>query len=446
MRMLRHRGDTQPSRSATRVTHNIVSFTCFNFLNPWSSMTTTYNICFSRQNLRAMAWRASQPFNSTTQDIMKDRRFRSSPLLRTLLVLVSLSVIERKLSTVAANQLFGSERNHQQQSRNHSIPPPPPRPEWQITGRGGADLPANDNDNHESSPNDTPKQEQESPSPPITPRPNGGGKKTFLPNFRLGEGGRRLLPKTIQQNAKNLQQHLKHGAAVLKEGSAHAGPSVVTAFTLLYTCEKGVSLATLYALALLGASCGFYLFLYFITIGYAVGITLPLAVALYVYNVSFVDWSFVAGSGLSDPPCNLVVWEFVLHSYLSWLCNHSAETSHYFTTDLSAFFADYFVGSSNPCLLSVERVHQLACFASEGRRASVQNGHSLCFQTIVLVGILLLLFGHDYSMLESTTRSYETVGTGRIYGNILSNVRITFGKYRRSAKKRIQAPISAFMV
>jgi hypothetical protein len=219
---------------------------------------------------------------------MKDRRLRSSPLLRILLVLVSLSLIERDLSTVAANQLFGSERNHQQQSRNHSILPPPRRPEWQITGRGGADLPVNDNSNHESSPNDTPKQDQESPSPPITPRPTVGGKQTFLPIFSL-EGEGRLLPKTIRQNAKNLQQHLKHGAAVLKETSTQAGPSVVTACTLLYTCEKGVSIATLYALALLGASCGFYLFLYFITIGYAVGITLPLVVALYVYNVSFVD-------------------------------------------------------------------------------------------------------------------------------------------------------------
>ena len=37
--------------------------------------------------------------------------------------------------------------------------------------------------------------------------------------------------------------------------------------------------------------------------------------------------------------------------------NHSAEISLYFTTDLSAFFADCSVGSSNPCLLSVERVH-----------------------------------------------------------------------------------------
>lgn len=213
---------------------------------------------------------------------MKDRRVRSSPLLRILLVLVSLSLIEKGLSTVAANQLFGSERNHQQQSRYHSIRPPPTRPEWQITGRGGADFAVNGNDNPESSPGDTPKQEQESPSPPITARPTSGGKNTFLPNYRL-------MPKMIRQKANNLQQHLKHGADVLIESSAQAGPSVVTACTLLYTCDKGVSLATLYALALLGASSGFYLFLYFITIGYAVGVTLPLAVALYVHSVSFVD-------------------------------------------------------------------------------------------------------------------------------------------------------------
>ena len=41
-----------------------------------------------------------------------------------------------------------------------------------------------------------------------------------------------------------------------------------------------------YALALLGSSCGFYLFLYFITVGYVCGVTLPVLVAMIVYNVS----------------------------------------------------------------------------------------------------------------------------------------------------------------
>jgi hypothetical protein len=42
----------------------------------------------------------------------------------------------------------------------------------------------------------------------------------------------------------------------------------------------------IYALALLGSSFGFHLFLYFITIGYACGVALPVLVAMILYNVS----------------------------------------------------------------------------------------------------------------------------------------------------------------
>ena len=48
---------------------------------------------------------------------------------------------------------------------------------------------------------------------------------------------------------------------------------------------KGLALPTIYALALLGSSAGFHLFLYFITVGFAMGIAIPLATALVVYNV-----------------------------------------------------------------------------------------------------------------------------------------------------------------
>ena len=46
----------------------------------------------------------------------------------------------------------------------------------------------------------------------------------------------------------------------------------------------GLSLPAVYALALLGASSGFYMFLYFITIGYAFGVMFPLIAALCIYN------------------------------------------------------------------------------------------------------------------------------------------------------------------
>ena len=46
----------------------------------------------------------------------------------------------------------------------------------------------------------------------------------------------------------------------------------------------GLSLPAVYILALLGASSGFYMFLYFITIGYAFGVMFPLVAALGIYN------------------------------------------------------------------------------------------------------------------------------------------------------------------
>lgn len=63
------------------------------------------------------------------------------------------------------------------------------------------------------------------------------------------------------------------------------GPAAVATLELFYRPGTGVTLFTFYALALLGSSSGFYLFLYFITIGYAMGVILPLTVALVVYNV-----------------------------------------------------------------------------------------------------------------------------------------------------------------
>jgi steroid 5-alpha reductase family enzyme len=45
-----------------------------------------------------------------------------------------------------------------------------------------------------------------------------------------------------------------------------------------------LSFPTLYALSLLGSSVGYYCFLYFITLGYALGITVPMVAALVVYT------------------------------------------------------------------------------------------------------------------------------------------------------------------
>ena len=82
---------------------------------------------------------------------------------------------------------------------------------------------------------------------------------------------------------KNFQQTL----ALLHKVSSQAGPSVITVLSLLGNSTKkdDISFATLYTLALLGASCGFHLFLHFITLGYALGVTFPLVAALIFYQV-----------------------------------------------------------------------------------------------------------------------------------------------------------------
>jgi len=66
------------------------------------------------------------------------------------------------------------------------------------------------------------------------------------------------------------------------------GPASI-AFAQLFSSSDGKTLMTkpaVYALALLGSSSGFSLFLYFITVGYCCGVALPVLMALIVYNVS----------------------------------------------------------------------------------------------------------------------------------------------------------------
>jgi hypothetical protein len=84
-----------------------------------------------------------------------------------------------------------------------------------------------------------------------------------------------------------LQKTLQQSLALMQKISSQAGPSIITILSLVWSNGKRdeISLVTLYTLALLGASCGFHLFLHFITLGYALGVTLPLAVALLFYQV-----------------------------------------------------------------------------------------------------------------------------------------------------------------
>ena len=109
------------------------------------------------------------------------------------------------------------------------------------------------------------------------------GRKSFLGN---------ILPKTQQlflskKSEEIIRKNFQQALALVQKTTSQAGPSFLTALSLFGSNgqKNGVSFLTLYMVALLGASCGFHLFLHFITLGYALGVTLPLAVALFVYQV-----------------------------------------------------------------------------------------------------------------------------------------------------------------
>eukprot|EP00536_Pseudo-nitzschia_multiseries_P003371 jgi/Psemu1/236632/estExt_Genewise1.C_520013 len=105
---------------------------------------------------------------------------------------------------------------------------------------------------------------------------------------------RSILPGTkrlflSKESEMTVRRNFKEMWGVLQKAIAQAGPSVVTLLSLVSSSanENGASLLTLYMLALLGASCGFHLFLHFITLGYALGVTLPLIAALYFYQKQY---------------------------------------------------------------------------------------------------------------------------------------------------------------
>mmetsp|Transcript_8817 Transcript_8817/g.21536 ORF Transcript_8817/g.21536 Transcript_8817/m.21536 type:complete len:545 (-) Transcript_8817:486-2120(-) len=90
----------------------------------------------------------------------------------------------------------------------------------------------------------------------------------------------------ISGESKGFRKNFEGAIALLHKISSQVGPSIITILSLLGSNGKkdDISFMTLYKLALLGASCGFHLFLHFITLGYALGVTLPLVAALFFYQ------------------------------------------------------------------------------------------------------------------------------------------------------------------
>ena len=100
----------------------------------------------------------------------------------------------------------------------------------------------------------------------------GAAVKKLRPRLHLGVGSSAL--GKIKTQASRLLSSL--------------GPALVALMQLFIASDRKTLMTkpAVYALALLGSSSGFYLFLYFITVGYCCGVALPVLVALIVYNVS----------------------------------------------------------------------------------------------------------------------------------------------------------------
>lgn len=102
------------------------------------------------------------------------------------------------------------------------------------------------------------------------------------------------------------------------EAIHQVAPAALAAVQLLY-CKGDITFLGIYALALLGSSSGFHLFLYFITVGYALGVVLPISVALCLYSYQrSVNPLTIVHSGVT------ILWGiraavfFLYREYINW--------------------------------------------------------------------------------------------------------------------------------
>lgn len=119
----------------------------------------------------------------------------------------------------------------------------------------------------------------------------------FLQLPQLPEGRRRTALEMLD-TTRRVTKRISQAFRLLQTMGGRFGPSVLTLLSLAFNYNgsdgggsvgtdgnDGISFVTLYSIALLGSSCGFHTFLYFITVGYAMGVAFPLIVALGVYLV-----------------------------------------------------------------------------------------------------------------------------------------------------------------
>jgi hypothetical protein len=142
---------------------------------------------------------------------------------------------------------------------------------------------------------------------------------------------------------------------LLQQLTSRLGPTLLTILVLQKQFNRNLahqhgssSIFTMYGLALLGASCGFHFFLYFITLGFALGVTIPLVVSLFVYQVKTNDLLERSGS---DSLMKIAFFRICLYS--PWtdslpLCAsfYYTETNQLTTVDNMAFHCYYSMGST----------------------------------------------------------------------------------------------------
>ena len=180
---------------------------------------------------------------------------------------------------------------------------------------------------------------KDAPLPPPPP-PAGHPKTTTFMNTphrdqqraswkrHFGVVQQQLRAKTVQVPTMLARTQTWAAATLQQARDKHAPSRLLTTLSppflaaLFANKEASLSFFSVYCWALAGSSVGFYLFLYFISIGYAAGITLPLVACLAKY------WRTVpAASRSADAACHtaaVILWGcrsvafFLYREYAQW--------------------------------------------------------------------------------------------------------------------------------
>ena len=152
------------------------------------------------------------------------------------------------------------------------------------------------------------------------------------------------------------------------EAIHQVAPAALAALHLLYN-RGDITFLGVYTLALLGSSSGFHLFLYFITVGYALGVALPVAVALCLYSYQrSVKPLTIVHSGVT------ILWGiraasfFLYREYVNWPQLHNKVVEVYKMAGLNSKVFCWLVYSlcyatmATPCLYRLKSRTSWAMF------------------------------------------------------------------------------------